>query len=335
MPIQVVYHFNNPWERDWIDQFLAPYAEIEHIVDTKRQIRDENVIYVNPLRNKSDLDFLATIGSKGRVGLFHSGDEHYSGYYQAYNYCNAVARTYHAPHLANERVRQVSLFTSKAFQEPIAEAAIAGRPHVWGFIGRLHVGGRDVMANTLSKEFDGFLSQSQQWGDTANMSQTDYRSALERFIFAPCPAGNVMADTIRLYEALQCGCIPIVYHRKHFNYFRQFYGDTPLIYVSDWADAPKIMRALLSDPHLLEEKAAVCREWWKATKSEMSQRYVSFLEDFKTGPKLGVERLLLRGALTRTVTYALNSDKPARNLLRRLGHEVTVPALRRAPSIGW
>lgn len=47
-------------------------------------------------------------------------------------------------------------------------------------------------------------------------------------IFSPCPQGNVLLETPRVYEALQCGSIPIVERRLTLDYYKQLLGPHPL-----------------------------------------------------------------------------------------------------------
>ena len=46
--------------------------------------------------------------------------------------------------------------------------------------------------------------------------------------------------TYRLYEALQCGCIPIV--EDAYKYYDRLFPDNPFIKVIKWADAQNIIK---------------------------------------------------------------------------------------------
>jgi hypothetical protein len=53
--------------------------------------------------------------------------------------------------------------------------------------------------------------QSQQpWLDRA-----EFRALLSDSVFSPCPMGNTVLESFRIYESLEMGCIPILEHGCH------------------------------------------------------------------------------------------------------------------------
>ena len=53
--------------------------------------------------------------------------------------------------------------------------------------------------------------------------------------FIPCPNGFFHPETYRLYEALECECIPIV--ENAFKYYDRLFPNNPFIKVDKWRDA--------------------------------------------------------------------------------------------------
>ena len=58
-------------------------------------------------------------------------------------------------------------------------------------------------------------------------------------IFLPCPNGFVHPETYRLYEALECGCIPIV--ENAYRYYDRLFPSNPFIKIDKWSEAQSIM----------------------------------------------------------------------------------------------
>ena len=56
--------------------------------------------------------------------------------------------------------------------------------------------------------------------ETEEMSEV-----LSSTIFSPCPNGFVHPETYRLYEALECGCIPII--ENTYKYYDRLFPNNP------------------------------------------------------------------------------------------------------------
>ena len=74
-------------------------------------------------------------------------------------------------------------------------------------------------------------------------------------------------ETYRLYEALQCGCIPIV--ENAYNYYERLFPDNPFIKVDKWAEALPIIKSWGSDQ--VKKKQKECKEWWNSYKIELQE----------------------------------------------------------------
>ena len=76
--------------------------------------------------------------------------------------------------------------------------------------------------------------------------------------FAPCPAGFFHPESYRIYEALQCGTIPIV--ESVYNYFDKTYPNNPFIKIKKWNEAKVIIDNWSHDKILHKRKE--CVDWW-------------------------------------------------------------------------
>ena len=68
---------------------------------------------------------------------------------------------------------------------------------------------------------------------------------LSSTIFIPCPNGFVHPETYRLYEALECECIPIV--ENSYKYYERLFPDNPFLKIDKWQEAKNIIIAWNND----------------------------------------------------------------------------------------
>ena len=85
--------------------------------------------------------------------------------------------------------------------------------------------------------------------------------------FLPCPNGFFHPETYRVYEALQCGCIPIV--EDAYKYYDRLFPDNPFIKVDKWADAKPIIKGWEKDQ--IKKKQKECKNWWNSYKSDLQE----------------------------------------------------------------
>ena len=85
--------------------------------------------------------------------------------------------------------------------------------------------------------------------------------------FMPCPNGFFHPETYRLYEALQCGCIPIV--ENAYKYYDRLFPNNPFIKVGKWTDAKAIIKSW--NESQIKEKQGECNSWWSSYKIELQE----------------------------------------------------------------
>ena len=92
---------------------------------------------------------------------------------------------------------------------------------------------------------------------------------LSSTVFMPCPNGFFHPETYRLYEALQCECIPIVEYA--YNYYDRLFPNNPFIKINKWADAKSMIKEW--EINQIEKKREECKIWWKEYKNKL-QEYI-------------------------------------------------------------
>ena len=85
--------------------------------------------------------------------------------------------------------------------------------------------------------------------------------------FIPCPNGFFHPETYRLYEALECECIPIV--ENAYRYYDRLFPNNPFIKVDKWLEAKSILKLWNQDQ--IKKKQQECKIWWINYKENLKE----------------------------------------------------------------
>jgi hypothetical protein len=236
--------------------------------------------------NPGLIQALKSAGNK--VVLFHMGDERADKNIALYSTCDLVIRNYYFSRVLS---------------------AVAGSPKVlWAPNGfRTGVGPRRAGALRQANQrqaiaaFLGWINNAASYqGERASFAKAAalcgenlfvlpsngfaggynvglYSAILEDSIFAPCPAGN-SPETIRLYDALEVGAIPI--SLKH-NFLVSenalaAIGPVPFPIIDSWEQLPSYlvqMKSVMSaNPADIIKLQANCIDWWTRYKQAIAGR---------------------------------------------------------------
>ncbi len=121
-------------------------------------------------------------------------------------------------------------------------------------------------------------------GFSAGYNAGLYATVMENSIFAPCPAGN-SPETIRLYDALECGCIPVMMQHDFIfaNDALAEFGKPPFTVLSSWNEFPSFLQEMKQqlqlNPQKIQEQQNSCITWWAHYKNKIHQKIASRLAD--------------------------------------------------------
>ena len=96
---------------------------------------------------------------------------------------------------------------------------------------------------------------------------------LSSTIFSPCPNGVVHPETYRLYEALECECIPIV--ENTYKYYDRLFPNNPFVKIDKWAEAKKIINSWTDEQIKIKQKE--CNIWWKKLQNDLQDSISSII----------------------------------------------------------
>jgi len=106
------------------------------------------------------------------------------------------------------------------------------------------------------------------WQGEGIYTREQYLEGLLDCVFVPCPDG-VNPETFRFYEALECGCIPIVVRTERNSAWVDWVCEhLPMLPLESWSDAAQLVAHLLREKTMLEAyRNKILASWmsWKST----------------------------------------------------------------------
>lgn len=144
----------------------------------------------------------------------------------------------------------------------------------WFFAGQITHEHRRACIRALELIPDGGFSV-QTKGYTQGISHTEYFRCLSRAKFVPCPSGPHSTDSTRVWEALECGAIPIVDASSPVRpegFWDAITPDRPFPLIHDWAELPALLPRLLDRYEILSTEVA---QWWQRYKNN----YYEWIEE--------------------------------------------------------
>ncbi len=148
-----------------------------------------------------------------------------------------------------------------------ARFPLAERQLLWSFTGQGGHRARESMFGELAKRNDGVLSITGGFGQ--GLPRPEYFGAMLNTAIAPCPSGPHTPDTLRLYEAIEAGCLPIVEMRApEWRTGGDYWSlacpgeRPPLVTVHTWNDVHELIDGYALDPVALQRHANAAGAWW-------------------------------------------------------------------------
>ena len=210
--------------------------------------------------------------------VFHLSDEFSQDSLDFYTmpHCKGVVRIYQRkdiPQEAKEKVVTIPLgyhwTLSGGSDNPIDKTPrLPFRNVVWSFYGTSWQD-RHLKLKPLQDIQPHSLRLVDKWESTEKISRNQYVSILLDSMFVPCPQGN-NPETFRLYEALECGCIPLyVKSNEDDTYIEWIQNEIGLLPVSSWDEARNLIQHFSSEKELMESYRNQLLIRWKTWKERL------------------------------------------------------------------
>jgi len=253
------YHKKN--SDKWIYEILKKIKY--NIIQTETNLEKEDILIIidSSIEEKSELyTKLNMICSK--IFLFHLGDE--TGSYdlsQIYKNCDYIWRIFcSAKYFKNNKVKCIPV----GYKSGILNKRKNNKKYKWAFTGTPHKSSRHDLLFQLSGIEPFFCHKTEKF-NVKIISVDEMSEILSSTEFLPCPNGFFHPETYRLYEALECGCIPII--ENAYKYYDRLFPSNPFIKIDKWADAKPIIKGWGNDQ--IKKKREECSIWWSEYKNEL------------------------------------------------------------------
>lgn len=263
-------------EREWIRDIFASVAG-EQVFDGEHRVVLDNCLLIDNYIHSKPRDYYAQFRGRS-TWLLHLSDETYEGGYDTYQNFRGVFRNYWSSVFNPRRVLQLPLGYTNGFTHEAIESDIDRRLYVWSFLGDAGKSSRPEMIEALRPMTPNYVHTTEQ-GRLKPVGKNEYQRILRDSIFVPCSMGNINLESFRVYEALECGAIPILEKRLGLDYFVRLLGPHPLPTFGSWRQAAHFITLIRDDRIALLNLQKQCMDWWATYKQNLREHVVGFLEN--------------------------------------------------------
>ncbi len=180
-----------------------------------------------------------------------------------YKNCDYIWRTFCSnKYFENNKVKCIPI----GYKSGVSNKKKNNRKYKWAFTGTPHKSSRHDLLFQFSGIEPFFCHKTKKF-DQKTISADDMSEVLSSTEFIPCPNGFFHPETYRVYEALECGCIPIV--EKAYKYYDRLLPNNPFLKVDMWAEAKPIIKSWGNDQ--IKQKRDECKIWWNNLKNELQE----------------------------------------------------------------
>jgi hypothetical protein len=275
MKLTFLWQSKNFAELEWIQDIFAPVAD-EQIFDGEHRIVLDDCLLIDAYIHAQPRDYYARFRGRN-AWLLQLSDETYEGGYGVYNNFRGVFRNYWSSVFNPRRVLQLPLGYTNGFTHEAIGTEIDRRSYAWSFLGHAGKSTRPEMIQALQPIKPNFVHATEQ-GLLKPVGKGEYQRILRDSIFVPCSMGNINLDSFRVYEALECGAIPVLEKRPGLDYFRSLLGAHPLPTFGNWRQAASFIASIRGDRNALVNLHRQCIDWWTGYKQSLRKRIESFIE---------------------------------------------------------
>ena len=270
----------NAYEREWLQELLGKETSflIEQISETSKPTDKPIVIVQRPW-----VDTYKSLFEKWSIQgiefyVLHLSDEFDDDDISFYELpqCLGVVRIYQRadiPVSVKSKVLVIPLgyhwTLAGGSEDPVNKTPrLPFRNVVWSFYGT-NWQDRQKKLEPLQQIQPHSLRLVDSWDSPEKLTRNQYVASLLDSLFVPCPSGN-NSETFRLYEALECGCIPLYVKTPGDEvYVEWLQTEIGLLPVSNWNEAAALIVHFLKEKDLLEGYRNQLLIRWKSWKERL------------------------------------------------------------------
>ena len=273
----------NAYERAWLEELLGnniPFRVVK-LLDGVQMPEKPIVIVQKPHLELYNQLFGVWEQEKFPYYVLHLSDEFGNDNISFYknSMCLGVVRTYPRSDIPDSLKSKVLVLplgyhwtSSEGSEDPLNKTPrLPFRSTIWSFYGTGWQDRRKLL-EPLSSIQPNSLLLVDSWESPDKLTKNQYIARLLDTVFVPCPRGNNV-ETFRLYEALECGCIPIYVKTGGDDlYVKMLQDELGLLPVSSWEEASKLMEHLWKEKSLLETYRNSVLTQWRVWKNKLKEK---------------------------------------------------------------
>ena len=257
-----LYHKNN--SDKWIYEILNKIKF--KVVQSEKDLESDDILIIIDSNIEKKIELYTKLQVICRkMFLIHLGDE--SGAYDLsliYNKFNFVWRGFCLNRYFNNK--KVSCLPIGYKSGTFFKKEVSERKYKWAFIGTPHKSSRHDLLFQLSGIEPSFSHKTKEFNK--KIIEVDEMSAiLSSTEFIPSPNGFVHPETYRVYEALECGCIPIV--ENAYKYYDRLFPSNPFLKVDKWMQAKYVIMEWENEQ--IKQKREECKTWGNQYKNQLQE----------------------------------------------------------------
>jgi hypothetical protein len=263
------YHYQNSYT--WITELLIK-LNIEVVKDLKDIKKKDKLIVVDFKLNSKQSFYFDLSNKVSKVYLIHLGDEGASENTDLiYSLCEHVWRTFALPKFGQiKNITCIPIGYKCGLHKK--NISFEKKKYIWSFMGTIHGSSRFDLLQKHKKIKPNFQKLTSGFATNDSLEAKEYYEQLNNSIFTLVPNGYYHPETYRLYEALECGSIPIV--ENPFNFFDFFLKDSPIPKIKNWSESLKIMEDLIKDEGSILKLSTDINLWWIEYKKNLKDNFL-------------------------------------------------------------
>jgi alpha(1,3/1,4) fucosyltransferase len=211
--------------------------------------------------------------------ILHLSDEHINDPIDSYSLegCQGVLRMYSRPDISpdiSNKVKTIPLgyhwTLSNGSDNPFDKTPrLPFRNYKWSFLGTSW-GQRDQIFQPFKSLDPHRFVLFDSWDSNKKVGRDEYISTMLDSYFVLCPPGN-NPETFRLYEALECGCIPLYIKSENDDkLIETLINEIGLLPASSWQEGFVLLQHLLNNIEMLESYRRTILTRWVTYKGRLS-----------------------------------------------------------------
>jgi GR25 family glycosyltransferase involved in LPS biosynthesis len=269
------------YEAEWLKHVLGPTIplHVEHVELNDSPPTDAPIVFFQKNHIPQYNELLRKWNASGSdFYILHLSDEYLNDDLSVYSLpmCKGVIRMYERPDLpVREKVKVIPLgyhFTIDGGSEHPAEKTprLPFRSNRWSFMGTGWQN-RKQLLEPFNRIEPNRVVYADSWESPQKIHRKEYLAVLLDSYFVPCPTGN-NAETFRIYEALECGCVPLyVKNGENDPLATRLMEEIGVLPSSSWSEAAALAEHLLQNIQLLENYRTVVLNRWLAYKKRVAE----------------------------------------------------------------